>query len=370
MSAAAPATPLAAEIAGMVAQDGPLSVERYMALCLGHPTLGYYTTRDPFGAAGDFVTAPEISQMFGELLGLWAVAVWDAMGRPEPVRLVELGPGRGTLMRDALRAAGAAAPAFRGAAGVHLVETSPVLRAAQGRALADAAPCFHADVEEVPPGPAILIANEFFDALPVRQFLRTERGWCERQVGLGPGGGLAFALAGEPTPGIEAPAPVGALMTYPRIGLALVRRLAARLAREGGALLAIDYGEDGAGSADTLQAVADHRFADPLAAPGAADLTTQVDFGALARAALAAGALVHGPTTQRDFLLALGLAERAERLRARASPAQAAAVDGALARLTEAGATGMGRLFKVLALSAPGLPRLPGLPPPFAPASP
>ncbi len=368
MNSSTPApTPLGAQIARLIGLDGPLSLERYMALCLGHPTLGYYTTRDPLGHAGDFTTAPEISQIFGELLGLWAATVWDGMGRPATLRLVELGPGRGTLMRDALRAAGTALPAFRAAITVHLVETSPVLRAVQATALADAGAHWHADAAEVPPGAAIVLANEFFDALPVRQYRRGTRGWHERQVALDAEGRLAFAEAGEPTPGIEAPAPVGAVLTYPAVGLALLRALAERLAREGGALLAIDYGEGHAGTADTLQAVARHHFADPLAAPGEADLTTQVDFGALARAGAAAGAEAHGPATQRDFLLALGLAARAERLTARATPEQAAAVAAAVARLTDDAPRGMGRLFKVLGLAGPDLPRLPGLPPPFYP---
>jgi NADH dehydrogenase [ubiquinone] 1 alpha subcomplex assembly factor 7 len=369
---ASPPTPLAAEIARLIRLDGPLSVERYMALCLGHPQHGYYITRDPLGRTGDFTTAPEISQMFGELLGLWAAGVWDAMGRPASVRLVELGPGRGTLMRDALRAVGAALPAFRAAASVHLVETSPVLRGAQEAALAGAGASWHAHVDAVPDGAAIVFANEFFDALPVRQYRRGARGWHERQVVIAdsvPDGPerLAFAYAGEPTRGVDASAPEGAILTYPAAALALVRGLAGRLARDGGALLAIDYGEGHAGTADTLQAVARHRFADPLAAPGEADLTTQVDFGALARAAAAAGTPAHGPTTQRDFLLALGLADRAERLRARATPAQAAGIEAAVARLTDDTPRGMGRLFKVLGLAGRGLDHLPGLPAPFTP---
>jgi NADH dehydrogenase [ubiquinone] 1 alpha subcomplex assembly factor 7 len=185
-------TPLGREIRELIAAEGPITLERYMALALGHPRHGYYMTRDPLGAAGDFTTAPEISQMFGELLGLWAAETWSIMGRPSRLRLVELGPGRGTLMSDALRAA-RIVPGFCEAASVHLVETSPVLRDAQARTLerAGADLFWHASLAEVPAGPAIVIANEFFDALPIRQLVRTETGWHERMVGLGPDGGHA-----------------------------------------------------------------------------------------------------------------------------------------------------------------------------------
>ncbi|PIK74405.1 methyltransferase, partial [Methylobacterium frigidaeris] len=318
-------TPLLGELRRLIAVEGPITIERYMALCLGHPVHGYYRTRDPLGAAGDFTTGPEISQIFGELLGLWTAEVWHGLGRPAPVRFIELGPGRGTLMADALRALKAAAPDCLAAADLHLVETSPTLRAAQKRALANAAPTWHDAIDTLPDGPAILIANEFFDALPVRQYQRTERGWCERRVGLN-GDALAFGLSPDPTPEIAAEAAPGAILTLPAVALDLTRQLAGRLAREGGALAAIDYGDLYGGTADTLQAVARHRFADPLEAPGETDLTAQVDFAGLARAAAGAGAVVHGPVTQADFLLALGLAQRAERLAARANPVQGAAV--------------------------------------------
>lgn len=370
-------TPLGEEIALLIRQTGPIGIDRYMSLCLGHPVHGYYRTRDPLGRRGDFTTAPEISQMFGELIGLWAASV---LGRIDPAArplLVELGPGRGTLMADALRAIGAAAP---GAAfDLHLVETSPPLRAAQAATLAGRGPegrgpaglgppgrgpTWHDGLDAVPDGPAIVIANEFFDCLPVRQFARTGRGWCERLVGLSPEGTLRFGLAPDPEPGIAAEAPEGALLTLPSAALEVVRALAARLVRSGGALLLIDYGHAGPGFGDTLQALARHRFADPLAAPGEADLTAHVDFAALALAARGAGARVHGPVEQRDFLLALGLTARAERLKRGSSPAQAAAIDAAVSRLTDPAATGMGRLFKVMAVSAPDLGPLPGLPEP------
>ena len=359
MAPPAEPTPLFAVLARAIRADGPIGLDRYMALCLGHPAHGYYATRDPFGARGDFVTAPEISQMFGELVGAWAAAVLAAMpAGPRPC-LVELGPGRGTLMADALRALRAAGADFD----LHLVETSPVLRAIQAERLAGAAPVFHESVASLPEAPLLVIANEFFDALPARQYVRTARGWCERRVGLtGDGAALAFGLDPEPDPRIAAEAPEGAVLTLPGAALAATRDLGRRIVRSGGALLAIDYGHDRPGFGDTFQAVARHGTVDPLARPGEADLTVHVDFPALARAASSEGARLHGPMTQRDFLLALGLLPRAERLKARASAEQAHAVDAAVARLTDPDPRGMGALFKVLCASHPGLEALPGLP--------
>ncbi|SFG25537.1 class I SAM-dependent methyltransferase [Methylobacterium gossipiicola] len=340
---------------------GPIPLARYMDLCLGHPVHGYYRTRDPLGAAGDFVTAPEISQMFGELIGLWIASVWGEMGAPADLALVELGPGRGTLMADALRALSRVAPTL--APRLHLVETSPVLKAAQAERLPGFAPTWHDDLATLPPGPAIVVANEFFDALPVRQFQRGERGWHERCVGLSPDGqGLAFGLAAEPDPHLTVRAPLGVILTLPGAALDTMRDLARRFVRDGGALLAIDYGHARPGFGDSLQAVAEHRFVDPLAAPGSADLTTHVDFSALARAASGEGARVHGPVDQRDFLQALGLHQRAERLSAGATPEQAAEIAAAVSRLIDPTRRGMGSLFKVLAVSDRNLVQLPGLP--------
>ena len=359
-------TPLFRLIADEIRTDGPIGLDRYMALCLGHPAHGYYRTRDPLGARGDFTTAPEISQMFGELIGLWAATVWAALGAPaERIRLVELGPGRGTLMADALRALRSAAPGIP--VEVHLVETSPVLRSLQERCLADLDPLprWHEDDAALPEGPAIVIANEFFDALPVRQFERTEAGWCERRVGLSPDGErLALGLNPEPDARIVQDAPVGVVLSLPSAALDLVRALSRRILRKHGALLAIDYGHARPGFGDTLQAVAGHAFADPFANPGEADLTTHVDFSALARAAAAEGARVHGPVDQRDLLLALGLRLRADRLKARARPEQAQGIDSAFARLTDPGRRGMGALFKALCVSHPCLDAPPGFPAP------
>ncbi|OYZ98763.1 MAG: methyltransferase [Rhizobiales bacterium 17-65-6] len=360
-------TPLEREIREMIAAEGPIPVSRYMALCLGHPVHGYYITRDPLGAQGDFTTAPEISQMFGELLGLWAVATWQQMGAPDAIHLVELGPGRGTLMADALRAA-RLMPAFLEAAQVHLVETSPALRERQKAALPGITPHWHDRLEDVPPGPAIILANEFLDALPISQFVRGREGWHERRVGLGPDGGLVFGVDPRPAPlgaalarRLPEPHPEGAVLEHLESGIPAL--LAARLAAQGGAALIIDYGPARPGLGDTLQAVRAHVYSDPLAEPGEADLTAHVDFTALARAARAAGAAAYGPLRQGDFLVRLGIVQRAERLQQNTNASQRKAITAALTRLAGMGTTDMGALFKVLCLSDPAL----GTPPGFAP---
>ena len=355
-------TALKRELKNLIATEGPLTVARYMALCLGHPRHGYYTTRDPFGAGGDFTTAPEISQMFGELIGLWAVETWRALGAPDRLRLIELGPGRGTLMADLLRAA-RVAPAFLAAVDVHLVETSPVLRARQ-QSILRAAPvpvAWHERASDAPEGPAVVIANEFFDALPVRQFVKTGQGWRERLVGLDDRGELAFGLAPEPEPRLKkTAAPQGAVLEWAEAAMAVAETLAHRVATQGGAALVVDYGDSGPAFGDTLQAVRRHAFADPLAEPGEADLTVHVDFDQLGRAARAGGARPFGPMAQGDFLRALGIEARAAALKARATPDQSAGIDAALQRLAGDGAGDMGALFKVFAFAHPDLAMLPG----------
>ncbi|HEY8064727.1 MAG TPA: SAM-dependent methyltransferase [Methylosinus sp.] len=351
------------DIIELIAQEGPITLERYMAIALSHPTKGYYTTRDPFGASGDFITAPEISQMFGELIGLFAQEAWRAAGAPSPTRLVELGPGRGTLMADALRVA-RIAPDFLAAIDAHLVETSPALEARQRQTLA-AAPTsvsWSADVAQVPPGPAIIIANEFFDALPVRHFVQTERGWSERLIGLDESGALAFGVGEGVESDLAVAAPEGSVIEIGAIGARIMRDIAARLVAQGGVLLVVDYGYAQTALGETLQAVARHAYVDPLEAPGEADLTTHVDFAALARAATAVGATVQGPVTQGAFLRQLGVVERAEALKKRATQEQRAEIDVALARLTGAGdpKRDMGELFKAIAVTHPDMPLLPG----------
>jgi len=333
-----------------------VSVAEFMADCLGHPEHGYYASRDPFGATGDFITAPEVSQMFGELIGLWCAETWAAMGSPASVILAELGPGRGTLMADALRAA-RVAPEFHAALDVHLVETSPVLRQAQEKTLAGTAVTWHDDATTIPSGPSLVVANEFFDALPIRQFQRAEDGWRERLVGIGDDD-LVFTLAAT------APAPLvpvsltdaepGAVAEVCPAAIAVVDALARRLATDGGAALIIDYGHQASAVGETLQAVRAHQYADVLAAPGEADLTAHVDFAALSRAATDAGAIVHGPLSQGAFLAALGIAARAAALAEAATPAQAAGIEAALQRLTDDDA--MGALFKVMVVTPPYAP--------------
>lgn len=326
-------------------------LDRFMARAVA----AYYARpASPFGRGGDFTTAPEISQAFGEVLGAWAAVVWDRMGRPDPVLLVECGPGRGTLMADALRAAGDVAPAFRAALRLHLVETSPALMDAQRRALGDAVAAWHDDLSTLPPGPMLLLANEFLDALPIRQFVRRGDGWTERHVADG-----AFAeMPVEDAPAWPATAPEGAVREVSDAAEAIIRALAARLAAQGGAALFIDYGPAESCLGESLQAVSGQRGGiDPLAGPGTVDLTAHVDFAALAALAREAGAAAQGPLPQGLFLQRLGLMTRAAML-AQARPRLAGDILSGAERLVAA--EGMGRLFKALALCDPALAPLPG----------
>jgi len=352
---------LVGHIRQVIAAEGPISVARYMAEALGHPEHGYYRRRDPLGAAGDFITAPEVSQLFGELVGLWCAVSWDSMGQSSPVNLVELGPGRGTLMADALRAVGQVAPDFRSALAVHLVETSRPLRDKQRSALAAASPTWHDRFENVPLGPALVVANEFFDALPIHQFLLTDAGWRERLVGVDPERGtLRFEVAVGETealaqlPAAMRAAPVGSLLELCPEAIALAREIGRRLAADGGAALVIDYGHPRSAPGETLQAVRGHAYADVLTNPGETDITAHVDFEALATAALAAGARVFGPCPQGSFLRALGIETRLALLIRDAAPEQAETLRRGCHRLIAD--TEMGNLFKVLAIAHPALP--------------
>ncbi len=348
-------------IAAMVAHDGPITLETYISLCLSHPKHGYYMTRDPFGRRGDFITAPEISQIFGELLGLWMTEAWRACGCPAPARLVELGPGRGTLMSDVLRV-GRVAPPFLDQISVHLVETSPVLRGVQEKTLQGAVPpiSWSADVAEVPPGPAFIVANEFFDALPVRHFVKSASGWRERLVGVDSAGALAFGLSGAVEHGLRVEAPQGSIIEIGAVAQMIMGQLARRIVEQGGAMLIVDYGYSETTLGESLQAVKEHAYVDPLHEPGEADLTTHVDFAALARAARAEGAKVQGPVTQGAFLRQLGVERRAEVLSRNASPEQRADIAAAVERLAGSGPNNMGELFKVLAVTHPDMPDMPG----------
>jgi NADH dehydrogenase [ubiquinone] 1 alpha subcomplex assembly factor 7 len=357
-------TDLLDEIRAMITERGPITVEQYMQLALTHPDLGYYMNRDPFGATGDFTTAPEISQMFGELIGLWAAEVWSSMGSPDPVRLVELGPGRGTLISDALRAA-RIVPAFRNALDVRLIETSPALATMQHELLVDCgvAVSWAQVLKEVPSGPAIVIGNEFLDALPVRQFLRVSGQWRERTVRLNSDGALAFDVADRPEPYIRAAAPNGEVLEVSPSGHRLMFELGTRLAKHGGAALLIDYGHGVTRFGDTLQALRAHRYIDPLAAPGDCDLTAHVDFAAMARSASAAGGAVYGPVDQGDFLRAIGIDLRTKALAERASSDRAEEFERARARLVGKGQGEMGGLFKAMAVADRRLRPPPGFQP-------
>jgi NADH dehydrogenase [ubiquinone] 1 alpha subcomplex assembly factor 7 len=362
-------TPLASILRRTIAAEGPIGVAEFMAKALGHPEHGYYRQGDPIGRHGDFITAPEISQMFGELIGLWCGEVWRAMRSPAPVVLCELGPGRGTLVADALRAVAAAVPLFARAIRLHLVETSPGLRRIQEQSLAavsrDRPVCWHSAFAEVPPGPLLVVANELFDALPVGQYVRSAGGWQERRVGLAADGdGFVFVLVPLP-PGARPPAlppaltdvAAGSIVEVSPARNDLAQAIGERVARHGGAALIIDYGHPQSAAGETLQAVRRHGPVGVLERPGEADLTAHVDFAAIAAAAARGGARIHAPVPQGLFLARLGIATRARALKARASPRQARDVDSALARLVDP--RRMGLLFQVLAIAHPGL-LLPG----------
>ena len=348
-------TPLARLIAAQIRLSGPMPLDGYMRLCLLHPQHGYYATRDPFGVQGDFTTAPEISQIFGEMLGLALAQAWLDQGRPAPFALAEIGPGRGTLMADILRAI-RIVPGMVQAAQVHLVEASAHLRQIQRGRLG--AVTHWENAAQLPEMPLFMVANEFFDALPIRQFQRVEGGWAERMVTLDYSGalalGLAPALPSYPAPGPAAPE--GQIRETCPEAAPIVAAIAGRIARHGGAALVIDYGAwDGQG--DTFQALRRHRPEHPLAHPGEADLTAHVDFRPLAQAARAAGAAASRIETQGAWLLRLGIAARTERLAA----AGDAGASAALHRLTAPGE--MGHLFKALAFWAPGAAAPPGFEP-------
>jgi NADH dehydrogenase [ubiquinone] 1 alpha subcomplex assembly factor 7 len=358
-------SPLQSEIKRLIKASGPMPVWRYMELCLTHPEFGYYVSRDPLGREGDFTTAPEVSQMFGELLGLWAASVWKAIGSPPLLRLIELGPGRGTMMADALRALRVLPPLYQ-ALSIHLVEINPVLRDKQKSMLSGARDiAWHETVDDIPDGPAIIFANEYFDVLPIHQVVRRETGWHERTVDFDASGKLVFGSADEPTPRFEVllpplvrAAPLGAVFEW-RPDAELMK-IASRVRDQDGAALIIDYGHVRSDAGDTLQAIARHSFTDPLRSPGQADVTAHVDFEALSRAAEDIGARVHGPVTQGEFLRRLGIETRAETLMSKASQDVSEDISAAMKRLVGGGRGGMGSMFKVLAVSEPHLATLAG----------
>lgn len=341
-------SPLEGFIRRLIVQNGPMSVAQYMGLALGHPEYGYYKTRDPMGRGGDFTTAPEISQMFGEMIGAWLTHVWQEQGGGK-VNLVELGPGRGTMMADILRVS----PGLREHAVIHLIESSSILREVQAKTLSAYNPLWHESIEELPEGKALFVMNEFFDALPIRQFIAIEGGAAERSVGIDPeSDALCFTL-GRTMPGVLRGVEAGKLLESCPAAIAITTDISRRLKEQGGAALIVDYGYIGPASGDTLQAVKHHAYTDPLHHPGDCDLTAHVDFGAVAEAARNAGIVVHGPVEQGLFLETLGIVQRAAKLK----EAGGVEIDAALQRLTAQDE--MGTLFKVMALTAEDMP-LPG----------
>lgn len=339
-----------------------MTIAAFMADALGHPRHGYYMASDPLGREGDFVTAPEISQMFGELIGLWCAEVWRLMGQPAPFHLVELGPGRGTLMADASRAA-KVLPGFNGAAAVRFVDTSPALRARQRSTLGRPDVTWHDDLGGVPQGPTILIANEFFDALPIHQFERTADGWRERLIAIS-GDRFVLTLSRHPSPSEilipelhRSAAPVGSVVEVSPASVSIMKTIAERLEQDGGAALLVDYGHAEHRTGATLQAVRRHERHDFLTDPGTADLTAHVDFATLAAMAQPHTA-VYGPVTQGAFLRGLGIELRAQQLLRRATDAQRGAIEAAKRRLIDPAE--MGTLFKVLAVCDRDLAAPPG----------
>lgn len=330
-------------ITELITEAGPIPVSQYMALCLLDPADGYYTTREPFGARGDFTTAPEVSQMFGELVAVWLASAWQAAGKPQDATLAEIGPGRGTLMRDMLRTLSRIAPDLTRR--VAMIETSPRLVDVQKRTLGETTAAWHRDVAELPDAPLFIVGNELFDAIPIRQFVKTPQGWRERCVGLDADGELAFVAGPGTTDAALPDAPTGAVFEIAPARIALMQQIAERIARHGGAGLFVDYGHLATGIGDTLQAMRAHGYVDALAAPGEADLTSHVDFAELGAAAGADG-LETRAMTQARFLLGMGLLERAGQLGAAGDAGVRERLQGEVERL--AAPDQMGELFKML----------------------
>jgi len=359
-------TPLAEKIKTLIRANGPISVTDYFALCLADPEYGYYRTREPFGRHGDFTTAPEISQLFGEMIGVFVVHAWQRHGTPAAVRLVEIGPGRGTMMADMLRVIKRIAPTLFENMGVHLVETSERLRGVQRITLEAYSTkiSWHDSFEEVPEGFTLIAANELFDAIPIRQFVRTPTGFRERLVGLDAEDELTFA-AGVATldpallPSPLSTIPEGTIFEVAPARQAVMQTLCERLRTSGGTAVIIDYGHMVSGFGDTLQAVRNHDFDPPLANPGEADLTSHVDFEDLAKVAVSMGVHLNGGLHQGDFLFGLGLAERAAALSKDKDQAEQRLISAAVDRLAGEGAGKMGELFKVIAVSSPALNLMP-----------
>jgi SAM-dependent MidA family methyltransferase len=359
-------TALGEKIKAIIRATGPISVTDYFSLCLADPEYGYYKTREPFGSSGDFVTAPEVSQLFGEMIGIFMVHSWQRHGKPSNVRLVEVGPGRGTMVADMLRVIARIAPGLHETLGVHLVETSERLRDVQQRTLADyeGKIAWHSGFDEVPPGFTLLAANELFDAIPIRQFVRTANGFRERVIGFDIDGELTFAagvasLDPALLPDTVRPLPLGTTFEIAPARQAVMTMICDRLAACGGTAVIIDYGHMITAFGDTLQAVRMHEYDPPLEHPGEADLTSHVDFQHLAETARASGVHINGCAHQGDFLIGLGLMERAAALGRDQDDLVQQNIQAAVDRLAGAGEGKMGELFKVLAISSPAIDLMP-----------
>ncbi|MEO9459377.1 MAG: class I SAM-dependent methyltransferase [Lentilitoribacter sp.] len=351
-------TPLELKIRDLVNVNGPISVADYFALCLADPEHGYYKTKEPFGHEGDFITAPEISQLFGEMLGIYLVQSWQKHAPQGPVRLVEIGPGRGTLMADALRVISQAQKTHLNQLTIHMVETSPRLREKQAETLSlyKDKITWHDTFEDVPDGFTLLVANELFDAIPIRQFVKTDTGFRERMVTVDANDQLNFTVgvAGidpDLLPENHKTQPIGTIYELAPARANVVASIAARLSEQGGSALVIDYGFNAAGFGDTLQAIRKHNYDHPLANPGVADLTSHVDFETLMHVSHAAGSHIHGIMHQGDFLVGLGLLQRAGALGHNKDHATQQEIRSAVERLAGEGQGNMGELFKVLAIS-------------------
>lgn len=345
---------LTAFIRELIKAEGPISVAQFMQIALQHPEHGYYVKGDPLGAGGDFITAPEISQMFGEMIGLWGAEMWRHMGKPSPFALLELGPGRGTLMQDVLRAT-AKIPGFHEAMQIFLIESNETFREKQIENLKTHKPSYVDDPCALPQMPLIAVANEFFDALPIHQYVKTEGGWRERRVDWN---GEAFVfVVGKGEVSLPLPDDLSFYEVSPE-SIALMQGIAEAVVQRGGGAIIVDYGYAQKGGQDSLQAVSGHAFANPLDRPGENDITAHVDFKALKTVAERQGARTTSIATQGDFLRAMGVEIRAMQLKMKATPEQAHHIDLALQRLTDSAQ--MGTLFKVMALTREDITEMPG----------
>ncbi|MCD6035867.1 MAG: class SAM-dependent methyltransferase [Rickettsiales bacterium] len=361
-------TPLAKHLVTLIREQGPMNIAQFMAEALGHPQYGYYMAREPFGAEGDFTTAPEISQMFGELIGIWCAHHWQAIGAPRNTIVVELGPGRGTLMKDFLRGT-KSVYGFHDAITIHLVESSPRLREIQAQTLKESygvEVCWHEHVATLPSQTMLLVANEFFDALPVHQYVKTPQGWREKHISITrDGAALQFMLSPNSSPFTLAldeqytQAPDGAVFEYSPLSTTIMGEMASRIAKEGGMGLIIDYGYTRTRRTpewnETLQAVQKHQFHPILQDIGNADITAHVDFSALVQEAERQGVHCYGPVGQGHLFNHLGIEMRAKALLNHATPKQQEAIVSAVERLVTE--QHMGILFKALAITHPLMDR-------------